>query len=164
MMEKVEQITKMSQKTQRSALCFFAKLPIEEKLELFEKHKTVFYKFKQAYSDISPSVLSYCALAIVASSLKNNKQMLQSANFQNLSIDEILSLSLQQIQIFKHSKSRIQQQHEQVIKYWSLIKTLKSQNISFRDISVYMQKYHRISISYSTIFKIYKKIEGNKNG
>lgn len=153
-------ITKMSEKQQRQVLLFFAKLPISIRVELFEKHKIVFYKLKQVHLDASSSLLSYCALIVVASSFKNNQKMLQSANFQNLTLDEILQFSLQQIQIFKHSKARKKQQYEQVIKYWSLVKTLKSQSMSFRDISTYLQKYHRIHISYSTIYQIYKKLEG----
>lgn len=152
-------ITKMSEKQQRQVLLFFAKLPMPIRVELFEKHKIVFYKLKQIHLDISLPLLSYCALLIVVFSAKSNQKMLQSANFQNLTLDEILQLSLQQIQIFKHSKERKKQQYEQVIKYWSLVKTLKSQNMSFRDISEYLQKYHRVNISYSTIYKIYKKLE-----
>jgi len=155
----IEKITKMSEKQQRQVLLFFAKLPISIRVELFEKHKIVFYKLKQVHLNTSPSLLSYCALIVVASSCKNNQKMLQSVNFQNLTLDEILQLSLQQIQIFKHSKARKKQQYAQVIKYWSLVKTLKSQNMSFRDISEYLQKYHRVNISYSTIYKIYKKLE-----
>ena len=152
-------ITKLSEKQQRSLLLFFARFPLLIRLEFFEKHKIVFHKLKQVHLDTSPSLLSYCALIIVVASAKNNQNMLQSANFQNLTLDEILQSSLQQIQIFKHSKARKKQQYEQVIKYWSLVKTLKSQNMSFRDISEYLQKYHRVDISYSTIYKIYKKLE-----
>lgn len=155
----IEKITKMSEKQQRQVLLFFAKLPMGIRVELFEKHKIVFYKLKQVHPDTSPSLLSYCALIVVAASAKNNQTMLQSSNFLNMSLNQILNLSLEQIQIFKHSKARKKQQHEQVLKYWSLVKTLKSQNMSFRNISMYLQKYHRVHISYSTIYKIYKKLE-----
>ena len=155
----IETLTKMSEKQQRQALLFFARLPLLIRLELFEKHKIVLYKLKQVHLDASSSLLSYCALIIVASSSRNDQQMLQSANFPNLTLDEILQLSLHQIQIFKNSKARKKQQYEQVLKYWSLVKTLKSQSMSFRDISTYLQKYHRIHISYSTVYKIYKKLE-----
>lgn len=153
------QITKMSEKQQRHVLLIFAKLPMTIRVDLFEKHKVVFYKLKQSHIGISLSILSYCALVIVATLYKSNQTMLQSSNFLNMSLDQILNLSLEQIQIFKHSKARKKQQYEQVIKYWSLVKTLKSQNMSFRDISEYLQKYHRVHISYSTIYKIYKKLE-----
>lgn len=45
---------------------------------------------------------------------------------------------------------------------WSLIETLVAQEISFRDISEYLKKYHRLEISYSTIYQVYKKL-GAKN-
>jgi len=159
MQDFILKITKMSEKQQRQVLLFFAKLPMTIRVELFGKHKIVFYKLKQAHLDTSPSLLSYCALIVVAVSAKNNQTMLQSSNFLNMSLDQILDLSLEQIQIFKHSKARKKQQYEQVLKYWSLVKTLKSQSMSFRDISTYLQKYHRVHISYSTIYKIYKKLE-----
>lgn len=154
----VDQITKMSEKQQHLALLLLAKLPIEIRLELFEKHKTVFYKLKQRHAEISPSVLSYCALLIVSLSYKNNQEMLQQENFKNLSLEDILKLSKQRIQLFKQSKQRRKLKYDLVIDHWSLIKTLVTHNISFRDISDYLKKYHRINISYSTIYQIYTKL------
>lgn len=163
MLSVVDQITKLSEKQQRQVLLLLAKLPPEISLELFVKHKTVLYKLKQTYTGISPPILSYCALLIVLAVYKNNQEMLQQKNFNDLSTEEILNLSMQRITLFKQSKKRRKQKYDLVLDHWSLIETLVAQNISFRDISEYLKKYHRLEISYSTIYQVYKKL-GAKNG
>ena len=156
----IEQITKTSEKQQSQLLLGLSKLPTKIRLELFEEHKTVFYKLKQTYVEISPPILSYCALLVVLAAYKNNQEMLQQKNFNDLSMEEILNLSLQRITLFKQSKQRRKLKYDLVLDHWSLIETLVSEGVSFRGISDYLKKYHRLHISYSTIYLIYKKIKG----
>jgi len=160
MYDEVVKITKMTDSQQRQVLLSFAKLPSEMRVELFGQQSIVLYKLRQNYVGEKSSLLAYCALLIIAKVLKNNQHMMQSLNFHDMSLDEILNLTVQQIQIFKHSKARKKHKTEQLFQYWGLLKTLKLQQLSYRDISAYLQKYHRIHISYSTIYKIYKKLEG----
>ena len=160
MLSVVEQITKISEKQQRQLLFLLPKLPLETRLEYFVKHKTVLYKLKQIYTKISPPILSYCALLVVLAVYKNNQEMLQQKNFNDLSMEEILNLSLQRITLFKQSKQRRKLKYDLVLDHWSLIETLVSEGVSFRGISDYLKKYHRLHISYSTIYLIYKKIKG----
>lgn len=160
MYDVVAKITKMTDSKQRQVLLSFAKLPSEMRVELFGQQSIILHKLRQNYAGEKSSLLAYCALLIVAKVLKNNQQMMQSLNFHDMSLDEILNLTAQQIQIFKHSKARKKHKTEQLFQYWGLLKTLKLQQLSYRDISAYLQKYHRIHISYSTIYKIYNKLDG----
>ena len=44
------------------------------------------------------------------------------------------------------------------------MKNLKlEQKMSFRDISVYFHKYHKLKVSYSTIYELWNKLENNTN-
>lgn len=158
----IHKITKMSDKEQKTMIRSLSNLSTVTIIELFEKSREVFFKLKQLYPGISPPILTYSALLIVISTFKKNQKMLQEQNFQNLSLEEILNLSLQRIVIFKQNKSRRKVKYDLVLEHWSLIDTLVKQKFSFRDISEYLKKYYSIDISYSTIFKIYTKI-GEKN-
>ena len=115
MLSVVDQIPKMSEKEQRKLLFLLAKLPTEIRLEHFKKHKTVLYKLKQTYAEISPSMLSYCALLFVLAMYKNNQEMLQQKNFNDLSMEEISNLSLQRITLFKQSKQRRKLKYDLII-------------------------------------------------
>lgn len=48
---------------------------------------------------------------------------------------------------------------EKLLQYYPLVKQLKQANTSYRDISDYLLKYHKFKISYSTVYKLYNKIE-----
>lgn len=164
MLSVVEKVTKIPEKKQRQLLFLLAKAPTEMRLERFEKHKTVLYRLKQTYVEISPSILSYCALLLVLAMYKNNQEMLQQKNFNDMSMEEILNLSLQRITLFKQSKQRRKQKYDFMLDHWSLIETLVAQEIGYRGISEYLKKYHRFDISYSTIYLIYKQIKGIHHG
>jgi hypothetical protein len=66
----------------------------------------------------------------------------------------------------KNSKAKVKRQ--KVLGYWAIVRTLKlEQNMSFRDIATYFAKYHKLDVSYSTIFELWNKLEKkmeNKNG
>ena len=155
----VVKITKMADVQQRQALLSFAKLPSKTRVELFGQQSIVLHKLRQNYAGEKSSFLAYCALLIVVQVLKNNQDMMQSLNFQCMSLDEILNLTVQQIQIFKHSKARKKHKTEQLFQYFGLLKTLKGQQLSYRAMSEYLQKYHRINISYSMVYKFFNQME-----
>ena len=44
--------------------------------------------------------------------------------------------------------------------YWAIVRTLKlEQNMSFRDIATYFAKYHKLEVSYSTIYELWNELE-----
>ena len=51
---------------------------------------------------------------------------------------------------------------EKLLSYWAIVRTLKlKRNMSFRDIAIYFGKYHRLEISYSTIYRLWDELENN---
>ena len=66
----------------------------------------------------------------------------------------------------KNIKTKVKR--EKVLGYWAIVRSLKlEQNMSFRDISAYFAKYHKLNVSYSTVYELWKEIEKkmeNKNG
>ena len=62
----------------------------------------------------------------------------------------------------KSSKTKVKRQ--KVLGYWAIVRTLKlEQKMSFRQISEYFKKYHKLDVSYSMIFETWKELEKNIN-
>lgn len=143
---KCETITKMNQESQNQKLRLFAKVDITTKLKILASQKQLFHKLKSSYSDIDNTVLTLCSLILAIDLIAN----------------ELDDVNLNAIKLRgKNSKAKIKRQ--KVLGYWAIVRTLKlEQNMSFRDISTYFAKYHKLDVSYSTIFELWNEIENNK--
>lgn len=52
----------------------------------------------------------------------------------------------------------------QQLGYWAIVRTLKlEQKMSFREISIYFATYHKLEVSYSTIYELWNELENNTN-
>jgi len=52
---------------------------------------------------------------------------------------------------------------QKLLGYWAVVKSLKiEERMSFRDISAYFTKYHKLEVSYSTIYGLWIELETNK--
>ena len=146
-----EIITKMNQESQNQKLRLFAKVDITTKLKILASQKQLFHKLKNAHSDVDNTVLTLCSLILAI----------------DLIAKELDNVTLNAIKLRgKNSKAKVKRQ--KVLGYWAIVRSLKlEQNMSFRDISAYFAKYHKLDVSYSTIYELWNKLEKkmeNKNG
>ena len=146
-----EIITKMNQESQNQKLRLFAKVDITTKLKILTSQKQLFHKLKNAHSDVDNTVLTLCSLILAI----------------DLIAKELDNVTLNAIKLRgKNSKAKVKRQ--KVLGYWAIVRSLKlEQNMSFRDISAYFAKYHKLNVSYSTVYELWKEIEKkmeNKNG
>ena len=146
-----ESITKLNQESQNQRLRLFAKVDISSKLKILVSQKELFHKLKSSYGDIDNTVLTLCSLILAVDLIAN----------------ELDNVNLNAIKLrAKNSKSKIKRQ--KVLGYWAIVRSLKlEQNMSFRDISAYFAKYHKLDVSYSTIYELWNELEKkmeNKNG
>ena len=141
----IETITKLNQESQNQRLRLFAKVDISTKLKILEKQKELFHKLKGAYSDIDNSVLTLSSLIIAIDAIEKK-------------IDDV---NLNAIKLrAKNNKAKVKRQ--KVLGYWAIVRTLKlEQNMSFRDIATYFAKYHKLEVSYSTIYELWNELENN---
>ena len=141
-----ETITKMNQESQNQRLRLFAKVDITTKLKILASQKQLFHRLKSVHSDIDNTVLTLCSLILAIDLIAN----------------ELDDVNLNAIKLRgKNSKAKVKRQ--KVLGYWAIVRTLKlEQNMSFRDIATYFAKYHRLDVSYSTIFELWNEIENNK--
>lgn len=147
MNKEVESITKLNQESQNQRLRLFAKIDITTKLKILASQKQLFHRLKSVYSDVDNTVLTLCSLILAIDAIEK----------------ELDDVNLKAIKLrVKNSKSKVKRQ--KVLGYWAIVRTLKlEQNMSFRDISSYFAKYHRLEVSYSTIFEMWNKLENNIN-
>ena len=146
-----ETITKMNQESQNQRLRLFAKVDITTKLKILDKQKELFHKLKSSYSDVDNTVLSLSSLILAIDEIEKK---LDDVNLKAIKLRG------------KNIKAKIKRQ--KVLGYWAIVRTLKlEQNMSFRDISAYFAKYHKLNVSYSTVYELWNELEKkmeNKNG
>ena len=140
-----ETITKLNQESQNQRLRLFAKVDISTKLKILDKQKELFHKLKSAYSNVDNTVLTLATLILAID--------LVVKEFDNVNLNAIKLRA-------KNNKAKIKRQ--KVLGYWSIIRTLRlNQKMSFRDISIYFAKYHKLEVSYSTIYELWNELENN---
>lgn len=148
-LEICENITKLTKEFQNQRLRLFSKLDINSKIEIYESKKSIFFKLKDNYKSQKNALLDYCSLI--------------------LSIDDyVKSRSDESIKIktFDSNKNSFMKK-DKLLQYWPIIKQLKNEGMSFRNISIYLNRYHKLDVSYSLVFKKWNEIEinnGEKNG
>lgn len=142
-LEKLTKLTKMTIKMQNQKLRLFTKVNIDIKLKILVLQLSIFHKLRNKYKDINKEVLTLVALILAIDSTS-----------KEIGIVSLNTSKIRDRELIKNGK------REKVIQYWSIVKRLKEkERMSFREISNYLMKYHKFSVSYSTIYKIWKDLE-----
>jgi len=138
-------LTKMNRKIQNQQLRIFSRVDISTRLKILEQQKPVFHKLKGAYSDVDNAVLTLSSLILAINSIVKELGM--------------VNLNVVKLRV-KNNKAKIKRQ--KVLGYWAIVRTLKfEEKMSFRDISTYFSKYHKLEVSYSTIYNLWNELENN---
>ena len=142
-----ETITKMNQESQNQKLRLFAKVDITTKLKILASQKQLFHKLKNSHADVDNTILTLCSLILAI----------------DLIVNELDNVNLNAIKLRgKNSKTKVKRQ--KLLGYWAIVRTLKlEQNMSFRDIATYFAKYHKLDVSYSTVYELWNELENNTN-
>ena len=140
-----ETITKLNLESQNQRLRLFAKVDITTKLKILASQKEQFYKLKSVYCDIDNTVLTLSSLILAIDAIEKE--------FDDVNLKAIKLRA-------KNSKTKVKRQ--KVLGYWAIVRTLKlEQNMSFRDIATYFAKYHKLEVSYSTVYELWNELENN---
>ncbi|MBU1658452.1 hypothetical protein KKG72_05285 [bacterium] len=140
-----ESITKLNLESQNQRLRLFAKVDITTKLKILASQKQLFHKLKSSYDDVDNAILTLSSLVLAIDFVAN----------------ELDDVNLNAIKLRgKNNKAKIKRQ--KVLGYWAIVRTLKlEQNMSFRDIATYFAKYHKLEVSYSTIYELWNELENH---
>ncbi len=141
--QKITKMTHMTNEMQNKLLRQMSRVSIQEKIRILEAHNTIFYTLKSKNSDLPNEELSLAALY--------------------LAINKVLAKDLTRYNaaqlIERKQKLKSKQKRNKVISHWAVVKTLRAQNMSYRDIAVYFNKHLRIVVSYSFIYQICNELE-----
>ena len=142
-----ESLTKLNQESQKQRLRLFAKVDITTKLKILTFQKQLFHKLKNSHADVDNTILTLASLILAIDLIEK----------------ELDDVNLNAIKLrAKNNKAKVKRQ--KVLGYWSIIRTLRlNQKMSFRDISIYFAKYHKLEVSYSTIYELWNELENNTN-
>ncbi|WP_345988750.1 hypothetical protein WCX18_00800 [Sulfurimonas sp. HSL1-2] len=145
-MESIERITTLSPEIQNQQLRFFARADTDTRLSIFVQQRQLFHKLKGLHYNVDKSVLTLATfiLAIHATTTSLDK----------------LDINVIHIRGKNHKP---QLKREKLLGYWAIVRKLKiEKGMSFRDISKYLFKYHKLDVSYSTIHSVWESIENDK--
>ena len=140
-----EIITKLNQESQNQKLRLFAKFDIQTKLKIIVNQKQLFHKLKQKYSDVDNNILTLSSLILAIDSVVKE---LDDVNFNAIKL--------------KCKNNTNKSKREKLLSYLAIVRTLKlERNMSFRDIATYFAKYHKLEVSYSTVYELWNELENN---
>ncbi|DAB34197.1 MAG TPA: hypothetical protein CFH82_06585 [Sulfurospirillum sp. UBA12182] len=144
----IEALTKLNHEEQNQKLRLFARVDLEMKLQILQLQKQLFHKLKSTHSDVDNTILTLASLILA----------IESATKE---LDDVNLNAIRRMR-GKNNKSKIKRQ--KVLGYWAIVRTLKLEhNMSFRQISEYFAKYHKLEVSYSTIHGLWIELENNIN-
>ena len=142
-MNEIEKLTKLSQESQNQTLRLFARFDLQTKLRILQLQKQQFHKLKSVHSDADNTILTLASLVLAVDLVAKE---LDDVNFNAIKLRA------------KNNKVKIKRQ--KVLGRWAIVRTLKlEQNMSFREIAAYFAKYHKLEVSYSTIYEIWNELE-----
>lgn len=136
-------ITKMSYQEQNQRLRLFARMDLATKLNITEQQNPIFHKLRVKHQDKDKVILSFSAHILAIDSVlgRLDDVALNASKLNNKSI-------------------RVRSKRDKIISYWAIVKTLKlEQNMSFRQIVLYLKKYHKLDVAHSTLHNMWSEIE-----
>lgn len=144
----VVRLLKKTDEEQKAILRAFVSMPLESKMKAMELNRNIFYPLKQENRDIPLPILSYVAMILAI-----EKYRAQTTGLDKNVID------------VRAKSFRKQPKRDKLIGKWALIRSLKNdKNLSFRQISNYLKKYHKLSVAHSTIYDLWRELEVEKQG
>lgn len=139
----IELLTKMNEEVQNQKLRLLPRVDFSTKIKIFRDQKPIFHKLKSVHVDVDNVVLSLASLILAIDNVAKELG--------------IINLNAAKLRV-KNNKAKIKRQ--KLLNYWAIVRTLRrEQKMSFRDISDYFAKYHKLVVSYSTIYQLWNELE-----
>lgn len=144
----VTRLLKKTDEEQKAILRSFIKMPLEARVKVMEESRAIFYPLKEENKDVELQLLSYASLVLAIVKYEDATDNMQKHT------------------VAIRSKSfRKQPKRDKLLGKWAIIKSLKNdENLSFRQIATYLQKYHKLSVVHSTIHDMWCELEVTKKG
>lgn len=133
-------LTMQDELEQKRSLLVFTRLDYSNRCMVMKTQKTLFHQLKDKNIEVSHEILQYCS-HIIAIKLHTSNNL-----------DEFRIRA----QNFKTKTIRRTNKKEKLATLFSVIKELREkENFTFRQISSYLKKYHKLKVVHSTIHSFY---------
>lgn len=143
----IENLTRMNIETQNQQLRLFSRVNIDTKLRILDHQKQLFHKLKNTNCDVDNAVMTLASLILAIDFIAGK---LDDVNINTVKLRG------------RNNKTKIKRQ--KLLGYWAVIRILKiEEKMSFREIAIYLRKYHRLEVSYSLIYEIWNELEVKTN-
>lgn len=141
-----EIITKMTKNIRARKLRFFAKVTEEISIEILKVKKIHFYKLRNMniYKDASNGVIELSSLILA---IDEYYKTISEVSQQSINLKD------------KMNRAKKKTKTDFLAENWSKIKELRKEGHSLRDLREYFIKYHKFSISVTTIHNKWKEWE-----
>jgi len=143
--ESFVKITKVSQKQKKQLVSWYNKQNILIQNDVFSEKKNYYFKLRN--NGISLDLIPICSFYLALKKLKKTDDL--KFKNKNLNLDSLNKISNNSIKSFK--KIKFKEKREKLLNYCNLIKKLRSENFSFRQISDYLRGHHRFEVSHTYI-------------
>ncbi len=156
----IERLLKVSFQQQSTLLRYFGRSDIVTRIKILGEKTEQFHKLRQHNNNIDKSILEYCALITAIKNAHDEEQSLRKKSFGGLELEEIRILSQKKADQFIRKIKKLDPKREKLLGYWAVVRMLKlEKNFSFRQISLYLKRYHRADFAHSTIHKLWIELE-----
>ena len=153
---KVEQQTALSLLVRKSLINWFNKQNIAIQIDIFAEQRNQFFKLKN--TDKATVTLALSSFFLAINTFYQTDQLQKKKN-KSINLDDMSNIT--NFVITKFKKQRYKEKREKILNIWSVIKKLKNENFSYRDISNYLLKRHKFDVSHTYIQKIWGEINND---
>lgn len=157
----IEKSTLTNLQDQAFLLRHFARLPLERQLEILNRHRKILFLRKKQKSDqnVSINIVSYIALILAIKSHFADEKKLTTKRFEEMELSDVKELSMINLSKLKAKKDRKRTKRDRLLTLWAVVKTLKQEKVSYRDISIYLKKHHHLEVGHSLIHAMWHEVE-----
>lgn len=155
----LDRLIKINPEDQSFLIRYWARLPLEYRIAMTKRHRKLLHKIKEQNPDIGLEILSYAALILALKSIYSEEKKLTQKRFDEMSMDEIADLSLLKIKKFDNRLPSPTPKRDKLIHYWAVVKVLRNQKKSFRNIAKYLKAEYRFEVGHTLIQTTWNELE-----
>lgn len=146
--------TKLSDEKRTELLKYFVKQNVCTQLQIMKEQKNEFFKLKSQNKESSTLSLSSLILSIKKlyelekEGLKKNTTL----NIENIGDKSSLK-------ILENRKIRLKVKREKLLNLWAVVKQLRTNDYSYREIKDYLSSKHRFEVSHTFVRNMWEEFE-----
>lgn len=154
--EYFERVSTFTQNQRRNLLSFYLKLPVHIQLEIYNKHLALSREKHQSCMKDKFAEFSFANFFLSISDIKKIDQTKPRSGLTEKERQRVHEIKLSKITPKKNKPSQLRDIIEK--DFLGLICELRGTDLSWRQISHYISKYHRRRISPTYLLKIYSEL------